>query len=78
VSLHGVATTIAACNAVKNAETVTSFVNPYGQALYQREAKALVPVAAARTTLRLWNDRKLPGCVFEWLDRRLIEAAAAE
>ncbi|MBW4692199.1 MAG: hypothetical protein KME27_10580 [Lyngbya sp. HA4199-MV5] len=76
--LHGVAATIAGCNGVKRPTEATEFVNPYALALYQREAKALVPVAAARTTLRLWDEGKLPGWVVEWLDRRLLEAAASE
>ncbi|GEM_PF-3182348 len=78
VSLHGIATTIAACNGVKNAGQATAFVNPFAQAIFQREAKALMSKAAAQTTLRLWNEGKLPGWVVEWLDRRLLEAAAVE
>jgi len=71
------AAVIAGVNGVKRPSEAVAFTNPFGLALYQQEAKALVPTAAAKTTLRLWDEGKLPGWVVEWLDRRLLEAAAA-
>jgi hypothetical protein len=62
--------------AATGAKLEPSFFNPFEAALYEKSAKQLCDVGAARTFLELARDGLLPSWAITRVDISLIKAAA--